>query len=96
MLRTRCQVRLDVADRPGVLAAVAGVFAARGVSIETVRQSAREDDGAGDGAGGAGGAASLTVTTHTARDADLSACVEQLRGLDAVASVVSVLRVEGS
>ncbi len=92
---TRCQVRLDVEDRPGVLAAVAGVFAERGVSIETVRQSARVgDSGMHHDAGS--GAASLTVTTHTARDADLSACVEQLRGLDVVASVASVLRVEGS
>ncbi len=84
--RTRYQVRLRVADRPGVLAAVAQVFAARTVSIETVRQTP------------AGGrvAAALAVTTHTAREADLAGCVGDLTGLGSVESVTSVLRVEGS
>ncbi len=99
--RTRHQVRLDVADRPGVLAAVARVFAAHDVSIETVRQTVRQTvhrtapdgDGHGDGATAA---ASLAVTTHTAREADVSSCIEQLAQLEAVASVASVLRVEGS
>jgi homoserine dehydrogenase len=35
---TRYHISLDVADRPGVLAQVAQVFAGHGVSIETVRQ----------------------------------------------------------
>ena len=83
--RTRYHVRLDVADRPGVLAGVAEVFAAHGVSIETVRQRASSG---GDGA-------SLAVTTHVAREGDLAATVADLAGLDAVAAVASVLRVEG-
>jgi homoserine dehydrogenase len=73
-----------------VLAAVAGVFAEHGVSIETVRQ------GAADGpAAGGPGAASLVVVTHSATDAALAATVARLAGLDAVATVASVLRVEG-
>ncbi len=84
--RTRYHVRLDVADRPGVLAAVAEVFAAHDVSIETVRQrpGPEPEDGA-----------VLAVTTHEARDGDLAATVERLAELDAVAAVASVLRVEG-
>jgi homoserine dehydrogenase len=39
LARTRYQVRLVVADRPGVLASVARVFAAHDVSIEQVRQT---------------------------------------------------------
>ena len=38
---TRYHVSLDVADRAGVLAAVAGVFAEHDVSIQTVRQEGR-------------------------------------------------------
>ena len=83
--RTRYHVRLDVADRPGALAGVAEVFAAHGVSIETVRQRAS----------GLSGGAALSVTTHTAREGDLAATVADLAGLDAVAAVASVLRVEG-
>ena len=85
---TRYHVRLDVADRPGVLAQVANVFAAHGVSIEAVQQ---RQDPAGDGAG----RAVLVVVTHSARDAALAATVEELEDLDIVDSVAGVLRVEG-
>jgi|SRR5690606_13189915 len=80
---TRYHVRLEVADRPGVLASVAGVFAEQDVSIATVHQTGR------------GAEATLVIMTHRAPDAALAATVERLRGLDIVRSVVSVVRVEG-
>lgn len=84
---TRYHISLDVADRPGVLAQVAAAFADRGVSIETVRQQAGPEED---------GAAKLIVVTHRASDAALSATVQALAALDAVDSVVSVMRVEGA
>lgn len=81
---TRVQIRLDVQDRPGVLAAVAAVLAEHGVSIEAVRQAPAE-----------GGTAHLVVTTHAARQDALDKTTEAIRGLDVVEQVVSVLRVEG-
>lgn len=42
---TRYHISLDVADKPGVLAQVATVFAEHGVSIDTVRQQGRQDGG---------------------------------------------------
>ncbi len=80
---TRYHVSLDVADRAGVLAAVAGVFANHDVSIQTVRQEGRGDE------------ATLVVVTHTATDAALAATVDELRALDIVREVASVMRVEG-
>jgi homoserine dehydrogenase len=80
---TRYHVSLDVADKAGVLAAVANVFATHDVSIQTVRQSGRGED------------ATLVIVTHAARDAALSATVEDLRCLDIVRDVASVMRVEG-
>ena len=80
---TRYHISLDVADRAGVLAAVAHAFAAHDVSIRTVRQE------------GHGADASLVVVTHTATDAALQAVVEELRRLDSVRAVTSVMRVEG-
>ena len=80
---TRYHISLDVADKAGVLAAVANAFADHDVSIRTVRQEGHGDD------------ASLVVVTHTASDAALQAVVEQLRGLDSVRAVASVMRVEG-
>ena len=50
---TRYHVSIDVDDKPGVLAAVAELFAEHDVSIQTVRQEGRGDD------------AQLVVVTHT-------------------------------
>jgi homoserine dehydrogenase len=80
---TRYHVSLDVSDKAGVLANVAQAFARHDVSIQTVRQEGR------------GGDATLELVTHTATDAALSATVAQLRDLDVVRAVASVLRVEG-
>jgi homoserine dehydrogenase len=100
--RTRYHVALDVADRAGVLAQVAGVFAEHGVSIATVRQEGRNGAGSedvparaeGDGARGSRDA-TLVIVTHSAPDAALAATVDALTGLDAVQGVAGVLRVEG-
>lgn len=80
---TRYHISLDVADKPGVLAQVATVFAEHGVSIDTVRQSGKD------------GEASLVVVTHRASDAALGGTVDALRKLDTVRGVASIMRVEG-
>jgi homoserine dehydrogenase len=80
---TRYHVNLDVADKAGVLAAVATSFADNDVSIGTVRQEGHGDD------------ATLVLVTHSATDAALRRTVETLRGLDIVRAVTSVMRVEG-
>ncbi|HLZ38179.1 MAG TPA: homoserine dehydrogenase [Mycobacteriales bacterium] len=80
---TRYHISLDVADKAGVLASVAAVFATHDVSIQTVRQEGHGDD------------AVLVVVTHTATEAALAATVADLRALDVVRTVLSVMRVEG-
>ena len=82
-VNTRYLIRLDVNDRPGVLASVAQIFATNKVSIETVRQSGR------------GNSAELIVMTHSANEGSLSKTVAELAKSDVVKSVESVLRVEG-
>ncbi|MEN9646034.1 MAG: homoserine dehydrogenase [Actinomycetota bacterium] len=74
---------LDVADRPGVLHAVTGVFARHDVSIRAAEQE------------GLGPDARLVFITHTAREAAMQATVRELRSLDVVRSVGSLLRVIG-
>ena len=81
--RTRYLIRLEVADRPGVLAAVAQTFAKHDVSIQTVRQTGRGEN------------AELIVMTHKATDGALSETVAGLQALDSVKDVASVIRVEG-
>ncbi|MDQ1634519.1 MAG: homoserine dehydrogenase [Frankiaceae bacterium] len=81
--QTRYHVSLDVADKAGVLSSVAGAFAQHDVSISSVRQEGHGDD------------ASLVLVTHVASDEALATTVEDLRGLDVVRAVASVMRVEG-
>jgi homoserine dehydrogenase len=74
-------VGLDVADRPGVLHAVTGVFARHGVSIRTAEQEGMGDD------------ARLVFITHEAREADVQATLKGLRELDVVGRTAGLLRV---
>jgi len=82
---TRYLVRLDVADRPGVLADIARAFAAHDVSVEKLRQVVTRE-----------GAAGLVLVTHRQTEAALAAAVADIAELDPVHRVTSVLRVEGS
>jgi homoserine dehydrogenase len=75
---------LEVADRPGVLHAVTGVFAKHDVSIRTAEQEGRGDE------------AQLVFITHEAREADVQATRRDLRDLDVVKRVGGLLRVIGS
>ena len=75
---------MDVADRPGVLHAVTGVFARHDVSIRAAEQE------------GLGPDARLVFITHFAREAAMQATVRELRTLEVVRKVGSLLRVIGS
>ncbi len=74
---------VQVADRPGVLAAIAAEFGRHGVSILSMRQHGIGDD------------ARLVFVTHRAREASMQATVDALRDVEAVHRVGSVLRVIG-
>jgi homoserine dehydrogenase len=76
-------VNLDVVDRPGVLRAVAEAFERHGVSIQSLEQE------------GAGDSARLIFITHQAREADVQATLADLRELDVIHDITSVLRVIG-
>ncbi len=83
-LQSEYYLNLEVADQPGVLAAVAGVFGAHRVSIRSMEQE------------GLGSEARLVFITHTARERDVQACLHDLRHLDAVDRIGGLLRVIGS
>lgn len=82
-VKTQFMVRLNVADRHGVLAAIATTFSENSVSIQTVRQQGRGSD------------AELVIVSHAASEADLEQTVSALKTLDVVTSIESVIRVEG-
>jgi len=74
-------ISLDVLDRPGVLAAVAGVFGTHDVSIQSMEQS------------GFGDEARLSFLTHHALTRDVNATMEDLAELESVDSIGACIRV---
>jgi homoserine dehydrogenase len=83
-LSSQYYLNLEVADRPGVLAAVAGVFGDHDVSIKTAEQQ------------GLGDEARLIFITHTARERDMQATLHGLHALDVVDRLGTLLRVIGA
>ena len=82
-LRSGFYVEVQVADEPGVLATVAGVFGANGVSISSMVQEGHDHE------------ASLAFVTHTALEADVQATISALDDLASVRRVGSVIRLVG-
>jgi homoserine dehydrogenase len=83
-VRSQYYLSLDVADRPGVLEQVAAAFARHLVSIVQVLQVGMGDE------------ARLVLVTHTALERDMQATVADLRTLDQVDRVGTLLRVIGA
>ncbi len=84
-LFTRYYIRMEVADRPGVLAGIARCFGDNQVSIASVIQKEADE---------AAQTAELVVMTHTAREAAVQAAIEQIQRLAEVKQVGNFLRVE--
>jgi len=88
-VESRLQITLVVADQPGVLAAIAGVFSEHQVSVETLHQSVATTEEAG------AQTATLVIQTHLASEERTQATITALEHNPVVLSVASVLRVEG-
>lgn len=82
-LETGYYIRLVVADKPGVLAAVAQVFGEHGVSIASVVQKHACTD-----------LAEIVYVTHKAREAGVRAALSDIEKLDVVDGIAALVRVE--
>ena len=85
-LVSRYYIRLEVADKPGVLAGIARSFGDHGVSIASVIQ--KETDEAAQ-------SAEIVIMTHTAREDAIQSSLAQMERLQEVRDVGNVIRVEG-
>ncbi|MEF9841355.1 MAG: homoserine dehydrogenase [Raoultibacter sp.] len=86
-LKTKYYLRFAVADRSGVLASTAEVFARHGVSVYSVVQRGKKDSGSVD----------LLYVTHTAKERNIRAVLTDIAELDGVLienSEPSVIRVQ--
>ncbi len=78
-------IRMNVKDRPGVLAGIAGVFGNNNVSIATVLQKEVTSD-----------MAELILITHEVKEQDLRDSLTVLKGMSIVGSINNVIRLEGT
>ena len=79
---TRYHIDMSVADRPGVLAEISRRFAAQNISISAVRQEESGDD------------SRLIVVTHSSLERKLAGIVDELREIDEVKAINSVIRLD--
>jgi homoserine dehydrogenase len=82
-VETKYYLRMLVLDKPGVLAAIAGVLGENEVSIESVVQKATAHQ-----------QAEIIWVTHRVRESNMRAALKQIDALPVVASIENWLRVE--
>jgi homoserine dehydrogenase len=80
---TKYYLRMRVADRPGVLANISGVFGHHGVSLASVMQK----DQVGD-------QAEIVMVTHTVAEANFRQAIQEIARLPVVSDVCMWIRVE--
>jgi homoserine dehydrogenase len=85
-VRTRYYFRLNVPDRPGVLAQISRVFGDNGISISSVIQ--KESDLVAQ-------TAVLVIMTHEAEERAVQKALKELRQLPVVSEIGNFVRVEG-
>jgi homoserine dehydrogenase len=87
-VQSRYYLRLVAADRPGVIAQIAGIFGARKISLTSVIQKEDVHNVGGDRY------AEIVFMTHQAHEASVQRALAEIRQLEVVDQVGSVIRVE--
>ncbi|MDE2779023.1 MAG: homoserine dehydrogenase [Chloroflexota bacterium] len=82
-----CQyfLRLNIADRPGVLAQIARILGDQNISIASVLQKDANPEAQ---------TAEIVITTHPARELWVQRALQQAEGLEVVQEINSLLRIE--
>jgi len=78
-VRSRFYLRLQVVDRPGVLADITRILADEEISISSLVQHEAEEDGAG-------GPVPLVIVTHYAATGKFRQALERINALDTTAA----------
>lgn len=84
-IQSRYYIRMEVADRPGVLAQIAGVFGQHYISIASVIQKEAHEEAL---------TAELVIMTHRANEAAVRAALREIARLPVVREVGNCIRVD--
>lgn len=77
-------IRLNVVDRPGVLADVTGIFRDHAISMRSFVQHLRQP----------GETVEIALTTHEAKESAMEAALKQIKALDSVVAEPQRIRIE--
>ena len=83
-IKTNYYFRFSAVDRPGVLSRISGILGANDISIATVIQKGRKQDGA----------VPVVMTTYKARESDVRKALEDIDKLDIVMDKTMLIRIE--
>jgi homoserine dehydrogenase len=83
-LRTSYYLRLSVADKPGVLAAITGVFSKEGISVDSFLQHPPKS----------GETAQVVITTHETVELHMRHAIKSIAALDSVTEPPHMIRME--
>ena len=84
-IETAYYLRLQAEDRPGVIAAVAGILGDAGISIEAIHQQEPGEDDTH---------VPLVMLTHRVREGQMNAAIARIEALDSIRGSVTRIRVE--
>jgi homoserine dehydrogenase len=79
-------VRLAVLDKPGVLAAITGIFRVEGISMCSFLQHARSP----------GEVVQVVITTHETVELAMQSALKSIAVLDSVVEPPHMIRIEGN
>ena len=84
-IRTRYYLRMNVADRPGVLAQIAHILGDAQISIASVIQKEADETAQ---------SAEIVIMTHNAREKAMQNAIKALKSLNVVSEIGNLIRVE--
>jgi homoserine dehydrogenase len=85
-VKTRYYLRLQAADQPGVMAAIAGALSEHEISIASIVQKEVDEEK---------GQAEVVIVTHLSREAAMQRALSELRTLPGINEVSGFVRIEG-
>lgn len=84
-VQTAYYLRMTAVDKPGVVAAVAGILADMGISIEAMQQKEPDENQT---------EVLMVMLTHTVEEKQMNAAIEKIEALDSIHGSVTKIRVE--
>lgn len=84
-IENKFYIRMIVADKPGVLAAISGILGKRKISIASVIQKGRDEKGVG---------VPLVIVTHETKEKELTKAFEEIKKLDFCLEEPLFIRIE--